>query len=221
VAVDPRDPQGTTAMERIFQVDLELPSELSLLNVGAGPMCGSTTGGNPWPCSGPGSCGNSSWPGSMSRPILARQAADGPYPERIWPREGLLDRWGTRARVTMARRRLGRRGRWGSLVRAVAEHGKQLAGLEDAALRTMAQELGPRLRRDGFQEGLVAPVFALVREVANRSLGQCHYDVQLVGGWILLQGQVAEMETGEGKTLTATLAAAAAAWPGSPCTSSR
>jgi preprotein translocase subunit SecA len=62
----------------------------------------------------------------------------------------------------------------------------------------------------------VATAFALVREAAVQTIGQRHYDVQLVGGWILLEGMVAEMETGEGKTLTATLAAAAAALAGVP-----
>src|SRR5262249_2364271 len=52
----------------------------------------------------------------------------------------------------------------------------------------------------------VAPrVFALTREAAKRSIGQFHYDVQLAGGFVLAQGKIAEMKTGEGKTLTATL----------------
>jgi preprotein translocase subunit SecA len=62
----------------------------------------------------------------------------------------------------------------------------------------------------------VARCFALVREVAGRTLGQRHFDVQLTGGRVLLDGMVAEMETGEGKTLTATLAASAAALAGIP-----
>ena len=55
-----------------------------------------------------------------------------------------------------------------------------------------------------------------MREISGRELGTPHYDVQLMGGWILLHGMVAEMETGEGKTLTAVLAAATAALAGSP-----
>jgi len=58
--------------------------------------------------------------------------------------------------------------------------------------------------------------FALVREASQRALGLRHFDVQLVGGLILLQGMVAEMETGEGKTLTATLPACTAALAGIP-----
>lgn len=63
---------------------------------------------------------------------------------------------------------------------------------------------------------LTGRAFALVREVATRRLGLRHFDVQLVGGYALLQGMLAEMGTGEGKTLTATLAAATAALAGIP-----
>jgi preprotein translocase subunit SecA len=85
-----------------------------------------------------------------------------------------------------------------------------------AATRTTLalEELRVRLRREGFTETLVGEAFALVRDAAERTLGQRHHDVQLVGGWAMLNGMLAEMETGEGKTLTATLAAATAALAG-------
>src|SRR5205085_11474482 len=70
--------------------------------------------------------------------------------------------------------------------------------------------------RQGFRPELVARAFALIREVSTRVHGQRHYDVQLIGGLVLLRGMVAEMETGEGKTLTATLPAATAALAGIP-----
>jgi preprotein translocase subunit SecA len=69
---------------------------------------------------------------------------------------------------------------------------------------------------EGFKREWVAQAFALVREASQRTLGLRHFDVQLVGGLILLQGMVAEMETGEGKTLTATLPACTAALAGIP-----
>lgn len=66
----------------------------------------------------------------------------------------------------------------------------------------------------GFADGLIARAFAAVREASRRILGMRHHDVQLLGGWTLLQGMIAEMETGEGKTLVATLAACTAAGTG-------
>lgn len=80
----------------------------------------------------------------------------------------------------------------------------------------MAQDLRASLTRAGFQQTLVAKAFALVREVASRTIRMRHFDVQLIGGWILLTGRVAEMDTGEGKTLTATLPACTAALAGLP-----
>lgn len=106
--------------------------------------------------------------------------------------------------------------RYHAIVAAVNAHTAAVTRLSDQAITTQAQELGQRMRREGFTEPLVAHTFALVREAANRRLGLRHYDVQLIGGRILLQGMVAEMETGEGKTLVATLPAATAALAGVP-----
>jgi preprotein translocase subunit SecA len=77
-------------------------------------------------------------------------------------------------------------------------------------------ELRRRLYSEGLQEELVAHVFALAREIADRLLKMRPFDVQLLGGRVMLEGKVAEMETGEGKTLTATLPACAAALAGIP-----
>jgi preprotein translocase subunit SecA len=101
-------------------------------------------------------------------------------------------------------------------VSAVNSHAKWAASLSDGRLREEAAELGLRLREQGFINPLVARCFSLIREAAERTVGKRHFDVQLVGGRILLGGMVAEMETGEGKTLTATLPAAAAALAGIP-----
>ena len=102
------------------------------------------------------------------------------------------------------------------IVPLVAAHGSAMERSSDAQLRCEAGQLGMDLRRSGFKDDIVAQVFALIREVAFRTLGKRHYDVQLMGGWALLRGMVAEMETGEGKTLTATLAAGTAALAGAP-----
>jgi preprotein translocase subunit SecA len=79
--------------------------------------------------------------------------------------------------------------------------------LEDAELRTHADELRRRAREEGESlDDLLPEAFALCREAARRTLGQRHFDVQLIGGMVLHDGAIAEMKTGEGKTLTATLA---------------
>ena len=79
--------------------------------------------------------------------------------------------------------------------------------LEDAEIRETADELRERVREGGESLDDVLPeAFALCREASRRTLGQRHYDVQLIGGMVLHSGAIAEMRTGEGKTLTATLA---------------
>ena len=79
--------------------------------------------------------------------------------------------------------------------------------LGDAALRAKTAEFRERLERGEPLDDLLPEAFALVREAAKRTLGQRHYDVQLIGGVILHHGNIAEMKTGEGKTLVATLPA--------------
>jgi len=136
------------------------------------------------------------------------------YPERPETREGKLERIVTAARyltggASTAKRRL---------TRIVAATEAAAAGLEaatDAQLLERAAALRERLRRAGFRElALAGESFALVREAARRGIGQRHFDVQLIGGWAMLNGMLAEMETGEGKTITATLTAATAALAG-------
>jgi preprotein translocase subunit SecA len=77
--------------------------------------------------------------------------------------------------------------------------------LDDAELRTEADALRERARNGELLADLLPEAFALVREAARRSIGQRHFDVQLIGGMVLHSGAIAEMKTGEGKTLTATL----------------
>jgi preprotein translocase subunit SecA len=77
----------------------------------------------------------------------------------------------------------------------------------DEELRERADELRERARGGQSLEELLPESFALTREAAKRALGQRHFDVQLIGGMVLNDGSIAEMKTGEGKTLTATLPA--------------
>lgn len=91
----------------------------------------------------------------------------------------------------------------------------RLASLSDAALQAHLQPLREDFRRG--RDAALAPGLAAVAEAARRSLGMRPYPVQLVGALALHRGLLAEMATGEGKTLTAGLAAVLAAWNGKPC----
>ena len=80
-----------------------------------------------------------------------------------------------------------------------------MKALSDEALRGKTAEFRKRLSEGAKLDDLLEEAFAVVREAATRALGMRHFDVQLVGGIVLHQGQIAEMKTGEGKTLVATL----------------
>ena len=91
---------------------------------------------------------------------------------------------------------------------------ESLSGLSDEELRGKTAEFRTRLGEGATLDSLLTEAFAVVREGARRSLGLRHYDVQLIGGIVLHEGKIAEMKTGEGKTLVATLAAYLNALPG-------
>ena len=99
-------------------------------------------------------------------------------------------------------------------VRAINELSGAIAALDDAALAAKTPELRARLAAGADLEQLLPEAFAVVREAAARTLGLRHFDVQLIGGIVLHQGKIAEMRTGEGKTLVATLPAYLNALPG-------
>jgi preprotein translocase subunit SecA len=80
-----------------------------------------------------------------------------------------------------------------------------LAALDDEALKARTPWLKERIAKGEALDDLLVEAFATVREAAKRTLGQRHFDVQLMGGLVLHRGQIAEMKTGEGKTLVATL----------------
>jgi preprotein translocase subunit SecA len=81
----------------------------------------------------------------------------------------------------------------------------ELKKLSDDKLKEKTSELTERLGKGEHIDDILPEAFALVRETAKRTLGQRHFDCQLVGGIVLHQGKIAEMKTGEGKTLAATL----------------
>lgn len=155
----------------------------------------------------------------MSDAVVARPALPARYlyPERPDWRDGKLDRFGRAVSGAVIARAPGLYlGQPHRIVRAVNAEGKRFDGLDLAALRAELPKVRGDLRRTDMDEASIARAFALLRRASELILGMRHFDVQLIGGYALLKGAVAEMETGEGKTLTATLPAATAALAGIP-----
>lgn len=94
-----------------------------------------------------------------------------------------------------------------SIVEEINSFEPEISKLSDEKLKAKTEEFRERLSKGSSLDDLLTEVFATVREVAKRTLGMRHFDVQLVGGVVLHEGKIAEMKTGEGKTLVATLAA--------------
>ncbi|PYM38999.1 MAG: preprotein translocase subunit SecA [Candidatus Rokuibacteriota bacterium] len=92
-------------------------------------------------------------------------------------------------------------------VQAINALGPELEGLADAELRVKTEEFKKRVAEGAQVEDLLVEAFAVCREAAWRRIGMRHFDVQLIGGMVLHEGTIAEMATGEGKTLVATLPA--------------
>ena len=151
-----------------------------------------------------------------STTALRPGVALGPYPQREDLRDNWLDRAAASAGGFIRQRAYGRRPAKGDFLDRVNAAGLGLADLTDAQLREGVPELRRALYSEGLKEALVAKAFALVREISERRLGMRPFDVQLLGGRVMLDGKIAEMETGEGKTLTATLPACTAAMAGIP-----
>jgi preprotein translocase subunit SecA len=150
----------------------------------------------------------------------AEIATGRPYPERAEPSLGWHDRvaeflWADVAKPIWR----SFRNPTGSLERIVVESDRHEASFRQARdenLKGRAAELQVRLRREGFSLSLVGETFAVTREAASRTLGVRHFPTQMMAGWALLQGRLVEMETGEGKTLAATLPSCTAAFAGLP-----
>ncbi|HYF20520.1 MAG TPA: preprotein translocase subunit SecA [Ramlibacter sp.] len=154
----------------------------------------------------------------MSEALFWRGIERGPapYAERADVQESTFDRtllglgaWLKRPLPTALRR-----------ARGVAQEAERLQPAIDAlgrqGLRAEAEALRPALLRQGFTPALAARAFALVRAASQHELGMRHFPVQMMGGYTMLSGRLAEMQTGEGKTLTAALPAATVALTGLP-----
>ena len=109
-----------------------------------------------------------------------------------------------------------RRGAWRKFLRQVNSHSDALADAGKNRIADFIENARRQLHTDGLTQSAIAQAFAVVREVAGREVGMRHFDVQLIGGWIMMEGMMTEMRTGEGKTLTATLPACTAALSGIP-----
>jgi preprotein translocase subunit SecA len=140
----------------------------------------------------------------------------GQYPQRleIWP--GVLE---TQVRLVASKvKHLFTRRKYTvkTIVRRVNAFEPSIAKLSEHEMPEHISQLRKRLYQQGLENELVAEAFATVREVSHRILGKRHFDVQVLGGWVMMNGMLAEMETGQGKTLTATLPACTAALAGIP-----
>ncbi len=141
------------------------------------------------------------------------KVSDGVYLERAYEREQILEEY---LRALLARiPRIKSRAR--QLRKFVAEANAaeaEIHALDDQGVAADLSATCFKMRQQGLTDKLLVRAFAAVREASLRTLGMRHHDVQLIGGWALLQGMIAEMDTGEGKTLVATLAACTAAAAG-------
>ena len=145
-------------------------------------------------------------------------SAGTPYAERADPRENRLDSallhgWGRTSSYLLSglwRRRLDR------FVQRAEDEEERLSALADERLRQTADALRGRLSSANSNFDGIPLAFALAREAAHRHTGMRHFRVQLLGGAAMMSGSLAEMQTGEGKSLTALLPAIAAALSGRP-----
>ena len=152
---------------------------------------------------------------SAAQSLLRPGITDGIYPERLqispgWLQETFHSLSGRFKSTTVSKRS------FEQILSAIHSHGQQLERLGDTELNEKTVDIRRQLHLQGLTRDLTSQAFALIREMAGRTIGMRHFDVQLMGGWIMVHGGLAEMETGEGKTLTAILAAATAALAGVP-----
>ncbi|MGC9328006.1 MAG: DEAD/DEAH box helicase, partial [Candidatus Hinthialibacter sp.] len=152
----------------------------------------------------------------MFSAALESEAGSGIYPEKKILEESWLER---KANDFFGRLSLGLKAgkrRNEAFVERVNQWSDAIHDLKDEALKERIVEARNRFREDGVRREHAAFSFALIREYSERLLGLRHFDVQVMGGWIIFNGMIAEMETGEGKTLTALLPACTAALAGVP-----
>ncbi|MDD2760435.1 MAG: hypothetical protein PHH11_09095 [Methylomonas sp.] len=139
------------------------------------------------------------------------EIGDGIYPERQQQPVSALEEWLRGWQVRIVPNKACRDSRF---VRQVNAWEAQVTALPDQDLRTDMKQVAFAMQTAGLSESLLTQAFALIREASRRTLGKRHHDVQILTGQALLSGKIAEMATGEGKTLSATLGACTAALAG-------
>ena len=140
----------------------------------------------------------------------------GRYPERSEGESGWTDRFFRAAQGKLAHLSVDRKTGLRKVAAAIGRRGDALTTFDNAQLDRLRIELCRQFRKRGLSHPLCIQAFAVIRETAERTIHLRHFDSQLMGGWAMLRGLLAEMETGEGKTLAATLAAGTAAMAGIP-----
>ena len=158
---------------------------------------------------------DSLWVSSVSSEVPRPGITHGAYPERESTPLGTIERYTAQLQQWIRPNKLGLE-KLEVFAARVEKLRKPLREQSDKKLHERTAELRQALFRDGVDGDLAAPTFALISEQARRTLGLEPYTVQIMGGYAMLRGTLAEMATGEGKTLTATLPTCCAALAGIP-----
>ena len=153
---------------------------------------------------------------SPSNRGFAKSVRFGAYPERKERRLSAFDQYIMGSLESLRTRLVGIRERHAKMVDDIERLAPSMSRLTDREIRQFADALRPRLLARKNRAEAICESFALAREATHRALGLKHYRVQLVGGLCLLEGALAEMRTGEGKTIVALLPAITAALSGIP-----
>ena len=152
----------------------------------------------------------------MSELIMKPGVSLGHYPQRpeivLDDLEAVVKHWAGRLGSRLCRKRMTQR----AVAHRVKVHQQELENCSDADFDKLLEEFRWQLHQQGLVDNLIFNTFAVICEAAARTLGKRHYDAQLYGGWLMINGMLAEMQTGEGKTLTTTLPACTAALAGIP-----
>ena len=152
----------------------------------------------------------------MSELIMKPGISLGHYPQRpeidLDDLEAVAKHWAGRLGSRLRRKRMTQK----TVARRVKVHQQELENCSDADFDKVLEEFRWQLHQRGLVDNLILNTFAVISEAAARTLDKRHYDAQLYGGWLMINGMLAEMQTGEGKTLATTLPACTAALAGIP-----